>query len=184
MNSHSTIRDRQGDIKKAIFQNYSLKGGRLRTRQQSSECWGTFCKEIWKVINLQQWNRRLFVTVVTSVQSNKWIVQFQYFNSYSKNMQAVLAGNQQFCATGKSYIENKMGISLDHWTSASHHLKPPESTVQADGLCERLGAKLDSYWIHKQLKKPWSSVIYSAASFAESACTAWWQLMAERNSST
>lgn len=62
-------------------------------------------------------------------------------------------------------MRTKWGVSLDHWTSASHPLKPPANTVQAEGLYERLGVKLDIYWIHKQLKKSLSSVIYSTASF-------------------
>lgn len=44
-NSHSTIWDRE-ILKKAIFQNYSLRGGRLRIRQLSSERQGTVCKDI------------------------------------------------------------------------------------------------------------------------------------------
>lgn len=70
------------------------------------------------------------------------------------------------------------------WTTELqlHTTWNPLNTVQADGLYERLGVKLNIYRIHKQLKEPLSSIIYSAAAFAESASTAFWQLIVEHNS--
>lgn len=98
--------------------------------------------------------------MVTSVQSNTCIAQVQYINSYAKTRRAALARNHQL---ENLILREKWAISMDHWTTASHHLKSPAKMRKQIVCLKGQGVKLDAYWIHRQPNQPFSSLTHLAA---------------------